>query len=175
MSHTYKITINNGKLKEAIDNSSKSIERILDFFNLDNIETSVIVMNYEDFKYEFKSYLKYDSEDYSVGFIEDSKNRIIILDYDDYKYTPHDGEPYWKYTQTVIHEFVHLIHSIACNKNYPETKLWEGIAVYLAKQYDFENKIGYGAYYEYGLFIYEYLKDHSREELLTLLNVTGGE
>ena len=175
MIHNYTINVNNDRLQESINKYSNRIERVLDFFNVDNVNIDIKVMKYDDFKEEFKRFLKYDSPDYTVGFIEDNKNIVVVLDYDDYKYTTHDGEPYYMYVKMVIHEFSHMIHSIACNRNYPETKLWEGIAVYLSDQYDFENKIGYGSYYEFGLFIYDYLKEHSKEELLKLLNVTGGE
>lgn len=165
------IKVNNNKLQDAINNSKDTINKIVDFFGINKVNINIRVLNYADFKHEFKKYLGYDINKDTTGFIEDDKNEVIILDYDDFKYTNHCNETYKEYVKVAIHEFVHVIHSIACHQNYPETKLWEGIAVFLSEQYDFNNNNGSGSYYEYGLYIYNFLKTHSKEELLILLNV----
>ncbi len=64
---------------------------------------------------------------------------------------------------------MHIIHSIACNHNYPSDDLWEGIAVYLSEQYNFENENSYGLFYEYGKKIYDYLRENPKKELLKKL------
>ncbi|MBO4245383.1 MAG: hypothetical protein J5892_01430 [Bacilli bacterium] len=167
----YSISSNNEKVQNSVNNCTEKIEEILDFFNIDNVNVTIKVLSYDAFKKEFKDYLNYDSNDCTAGFIEDDKNMIVVLDYDDYKYTNHHSKTYDDFIKTVIHEFVHVVHSIACKHRYPSDELWEGIAVYLSNQYDFEAKIGSGSYYEYGLNIYNYLKEHDKESLLSILNV----
>ena len=130
-------------------------------------------MDYNSFKKEFQDYLKYSIKSYTTGFIKDDKNMIVVLDYSDYKYTDHKNETYDLYIKTIIHEFVHVMHSIACKHNYPDKELWKGIAVYLSNQYDFENKIGSGSYFKYGLKIYNFLKESNKESLLNILNVNN--
>ena len=169
----YLIKSNDEKVQELIKNNNEKIIEILDFFNIDDVSIKIEVLNYNSFKKEFKNYLKYDINSYTTGFIEDNKNKIVVLKYSDYKYTDHKNKTYDDFIKTVIHEFVHVIHSIACKHNYPKTELWEGIAVYLSNQYDFENKIGSGSYYNYGLKIYNYLKNNSKESLLNILNVNN--
>lgn len=167
----YSIKVNNTRLQEAINHKDKKIVNILNFFNIENVDIKITVLKYEDFKKEYESYLERELNGYSVGFIEDNKNEVIIIDYDDYKYTSHNGEPYEYYVKVAIHEFVHAVHAIACNHNYPETKVWEGIAVYLSEQYDFNNHIGYGSYYEYGLYMHDYINCHTKEDVFRVLNI----
>ena len=171
MKHTIKS--NDLKLQEAIENNNALIIDILEFFNVDNVLVEIKVLDYDAFKNEFKEYLDEDIDLNTTGFIEDDKNTITILNYEDFKYTNHKNDTYDDYVKIAIHELVHIIHSIACNHNYPDDELWEGIAVYLSKQYDFENKIGSGTYYEYGLKIYNYLMNNSKESLLNMLNVNN--
>ena len=167
----YFIKYNDEKVQKSINECNEKIVEILDFFNVDNVTVEIKVLDYNSFKKEFQDYLKCDIKSYNVGFIEDDKDMIVVLDYNDYKYTDHINKTYDDYIKIIIHEFVHVIHSIACKHNYPSKELWEGIAVYLSNQYDLENKIGNGSYYEYGLKIYNYLKENNRESLLNILNV----
>lgn len=168
--HNCNITTNNDMVKKIIKDYSDKINEILTFFSVNGEDIKIKVLNYEDFKEEYEGYFKNSVKDYSVGFIEDVKKEVIILNYDDYKYTSHYGETYEQYIKVIIHEFVHIIHSIACNYNYPSFELREGIAVYLSEQYDFEDESNKSLYYGYGKNIYKYLKKHSKEELLKLLN-----
>ena len=169
----YSINSNDENVQNQINNCKNKIIEILDFFNVDNVNVEIKVLDYSSFKKEFKEYLEHDINNYTVGFIEDDKNMIVVLAYNDYKYTCHKNDTYDNYIKMIIHEFVHVIHSIACEHNYPNTELREGIAVYLSNQYDFENKLGSGSYFEYGLKIYNYLKDNSKESLLNILNVNN--
>ena len=166
----YSIKVNNNELQNAINNCNDKIIDILDFFNIDDLEAEIKVLDYESFKNEYKTYLEEDINLDTTGFIEDDKNQVILLDYNDFKYTNHINDTYDDYIKIAIHELVHVIHSIACNHNYPNNELWEGIAVYLSNQYDFERE-GKGSYYEYGLKIYNYLKMNTKESLLDILNV----
>ncbi len=165
----YKISVNDEKLQKEINHSHDKIEEILYFFNVNNIDIHIKVLCYVEFKSEFYDYLEHEINGDTTGFIEDDRNAIILLNYDDYKFTNHKGESYDQYVKVAIHEFVHIVHSIACKHNYPSDDLWEGIAVYLSEQYDFKEENGSGKFYDYGKQIYEYLKIHSRDELLKKL------
>ena len=167
----YELVSNNKELEISLKKYDQDIINILNFFQVKNIKINLKVLSYIDFKHEFNNYLGYEINEDITGFIEDDTNTIILLSYEDFKYTNHKGDTFNDYLKIVIHELVHIIHSVACNHDYPNDELWEGIAVYLSKQYDFENKDGYGNYYNYGLYIYNYLKEHSKQELLKLLNV----
>lgn len=165
----YKIFVNDKRLQKELNNTKDKIKEIIYFFNVNNINVNIKILNYNEFKSEFHSYLGYEINANITGFIEDDKNTIIILSYNDFKFTNHYGESYGEYVKIVIHEFVHIIHSIACKRNYPSEDLWEGIAVYLSEQYNFENENGFGLYYDYGKRIYDYLKMNSKEDLLKKL------
>lgn len=167
--NNYKISVNDKRLEIALNDSKDKIEDIMNFFNINNNIINIKVLSYNNFKKEFHNYLEYEISDYVTGFIEDNKNTIILLKYDDYKFTVHDGESYEDYVKVALHEIVHIVHSKACNHNYPSEDLWEGIAVYLSGQYNFERENGYGLYYEYGKNIYNYLKINTKEDLLKKL------
>ena len=165
----YKILVNDKRLEQSLNNEKDKIENIMSFFNISNIFIDIKVLSYDNFKKEFHNYLGYEISTYVTGFIEDNKNTIILLKYDDYKFTSHNGESYEECVKVALHEFVHIVHSIACNRNYPSDDLCEGIAVYLSEQYDYENGNGYGLYYEYGKKIYDYLKINTKKDLLKKL------
>ena len=129
----YLIKSNDEKVKNSIIDCNKKIIEILDFFNIDSVVIEIKVLNYISFKKEFHDYFKYDINSYTTGFIEDDKDMVVVLDYNDYKYTDHRNEKtYDDFIKTIIHEIVHVVHSIACKHNYPANELWEGIAVYLS-------------------------------------------
>ena len=123
--------------KEIIKIIEKEIKRILDFFNIkDDLKKDIHIkeLNYNDFKKEFETYLNTKLDNYITGFIEDDKDTIVYLKYEDWNKTTHKDEPYEEYEKVIIHEFVHIIHSIYCNKNYPNDNIYEGVAYYLANQ-----------------------------------------
>ena len=167
----YKLSVNDKRLEKSLSNRKDKIENIMSFFNINNIVIDIKVLSYDNFKKEFHNYLGNEIDTYVTGFIEDNKNTIILLNYDDYKFTAHNGESYEDYVKVALHEFVHIVHSIACNHNYPSDDLWEGIAVYLSEQYDFENENSCGLYYEYGKKIYNYLKRNTKKDLKNLINL----
>ena len=99
-----------------------------------NIKINVKVLNLNEFNIEFREYLNFDNDLNTTGFIEDDSNTIIYLDFKNWKLINHKNDDKKEFNKVVIHELVHLIHANYCNKNYPNDKLWEGVAYYLADQ-----------------------------------------
>lgn len=138
----------------------KEEKRILDFFNIDiNKDITIKELDYDSFKKEYENYLECPLNNYVNGFIEDAYNTIVILNYKDWNKTIHKDESYENYEKVIVHEFVHIIHSIFCDKNYPSDELREGVAYYLANQMN-------NNYYKK---FKEIIDNNSHEEVLVLL------
>lgn len=60
----------------------------------------------------------------------------------------------------IVHELVHFIHSIYCERKYPDDKIYEGLAYYLANQKD-------NFYYDY---FKNLLDKYNHEKLLNILS-----
>lgn len=111
-----------------------NIDDIWHYFGL-NKETIYIKItnNYEEFKDIFVKYLNSLPGENTCGFILDSKKTVIVLNYNDYTKTHKKDD--LAYLKMILHECVHVVHSMYCNKNYPIKCIWEGIACFLSNQY----------------------------------------
>lgn len=144
-------------VKNIIDENAK---RVIDFFQFSpQITITITVLNYEEFKKEYESYLGNPITKEVTGFVEDDTNSIFILNFDDYQYTVHQNDSKEDFAKVIIHEFVHVIHDNYCNKNYPSKDLSEGIACYLANQTE-------NPYYE---IMAKIIASNSHENLLKML------
>ena len=140
---------------------NNNVKKILDFFKLkpkQNITAKVL--NIKDFQEEFEEYLNYPMNNNVTGFIEDNRKNIVYLDYTDWQFTSHKDEKIEEYNKVIIHELVHMIHSISCNCNYPNDDLFEGVAYFLAGQTN-------SSYYDNFAHL---VKQTTHEELLRILN-----
>ena len=138
-----------------------NLKRVLDFFKLkSNQNITIKVLNIKDFQKEFTEYLNYPINNNVTGFIEEDRKIIVYLDYKDWKYTSHKDEAIEEYDKVIVHELVHMIHSISCDCNYPSDDIWEGVAYFLAEQTNCP-------YYD--IFAY-FVKQTTHEELLRILN-----
>ncbi len=153
-----KIYCNNDYVFKILNNN---VKKILDFFKLKSKQDiTVKVLNIKDFQKEFEEYLNYPMNNNVTGFIEDDRKTIVYLDYKDWKYTSHKNEKIEEYNKVIIHELVHIIHSISCNCNYPNDDLFEGVAYFLAGQTN-------SSYYDNFAHL---VKQTAHEELLKILN-----
>ena len=166
---------------EKIQNFLKENERnIFDFFNIENnIIINIEILSKNQFHAEYKKRFKSDASNHVTGYIDDSMCKIIMLAFEDFKYTIHKDNTEEDYLKIILHELVHIIHSIYCNRNYPEEWLWEGIACYLSNQYDLKimnyknpfksimhNK---GHYADYALMVKEIIIANDHNYILDLL------
>ena len=55
----YLIKSNDKKVQDSINDCNEKIIEILDFFDVDNVNIEIKVLDYNAFKKEFKNYLKY--------------------------------------------------------------------------------------------------------------------
>ena len=140
---------------------NNNVKKILDFFKIKpNQNITVKVLNIKDFQKEFEEYLNYPINSNVTGFIEDDRKTIVYLDYSQWKYTSHKKEKIEEYDKVIVHELVHMIHSIFCNYNYPDDDLFEGVAYFLATQTN-------NSYYDNFAHL---VKQTTHEELLKILN-----
>ncbi len=146
--------------KYIIDILINNKDCILNFFNYDlSIIVNVKVLNIDEFKEEFKSYLDKDCDNNTTGFIKDDSNTIVYLNYNDWKYTTHKNESFEEFNKVIVHEFIHLVHSNYCNRKYPSDDIWEGIAYYLANQ----------SYSDYYINFKQLIKNKNHDEILKIL------
>ena len=153
-----KIYCNNDYVFKILNNN---VKKILDFFKLKPKQNiTVKVLNIKNFQKEFEEYLNYPMNNNVTGFIEDDRKNIVYLDYTDWQFTSHKDEKIEEYNKVIIHELVHMIHSISCNCNYPNDDLFEGVAYFLAGQTN-------NSYYNNFAHL---VKQTTHEELLRILN-----
>ena len=153
-----KIYCNNDYVFKILNNN---VKKILDFYKLKSKQDiTVKVLNIKDFQKEFEEYLNYPINSNLTGFIEYDIKKIVYLDYCDWKYTSHKNEKIEEYDKVIVHELVHIIHSISCNYNYPDDDLFEGVAYFLADQTN-------NSYYDNFAHL---VKQTTHEELLKILN-----
>ena len=111
-----------------------NIDNVWNFFELEKESISIkITDSYDQFKEIFMSNFNFKPNEYTCGFILDNSKKIIVLNYNDY-IKKHDDEKD-AYLKIILHEYVHVVHSIFCKKNYPCKCIREGIATYLSNQY----------------------------------------
>lgn len=125
------INKDNKNISTFIDNN---IDKIWDYFNLKKEDIYInITSNYDEFRSIFFDNLNELPGKSTCGFILGSKKTVVVLSYEDYIKT--HVEDYDAYLKMILHECVHVVHSIYCNRNYPIKCIWEGIATYLSDQY----------------------------------------
>ena len=153
-----KYVCNDDYVKNILVNNTK---RIVDFFEfVPQIDIKVLILEYKEFKKEFESYLGFSISKDTTGFIEDDNNTLVYLKFEDWDKTIHKNSSKSEYDKVIVHELVHFIHSIYCEKKYPDDKIYEGLAYYLANQKD-------NFYYDY---FKNLLDKYNHEKLLNILS-----
>lgn len=161
---------------------------VMKFFQIDNMSKKVIIRIWND-REEFKNVVcKLEGYDdlplWAVGNARNEKNEdICYIDKlslaETKKIEYHKDATLTDFINSIVHEFVHICHTIFCSYNYPD-KIWitEGIATYLSDQYPncdlnvskeelFGKKV---VTYENYRFLYNYIfENYSYEEILSLL------
>lgn len=150
--------------KHVLNILNENISTIQNFFEINlNIEIVIKVLDYFEFKKEYKNCFKKQISQCTVGFICENKNMIIYLRYEDWDKTFHKNKDLEQFNKVIIHELVHMIHLHYCNKNYPNQNIWEGIAYYLSGQTGYD-------YYD---FFKKIIDSNSHEQVLKLLKNDG--
>jgi len=131
----------------------------------------------------FKANFNYDASEWVVGFtpIDQGSYQIYLLSYNDYKNTVHHYENFEDYKKTLVHEFIHIINAIFSNASFPITPIWEGIAVYLSKQYENSHEIkvsqnelieGKCDYRNFNALFNLIVENYKHEDVLRILNAS---
>ena len=117
-----KYVCNDDYVKNILVNNT---ERIVDFFEfIPQIDIHVLVLEYKEFKKEFESYLEFSISKDTTGFIEDDNNTLVYLKFEDWDKTIHKNSSKSEYDKVIVHELVHFIHSIYCERKYPDDKIY---------------------------------------------------
>lgn len=162
---------------------------VMSFFNIKKLDKKVVIRiwdNFDMFKIELKNITGDEIPFWTTGSAKNDKNdmnsridylslkEIIKIDY-------HKDETIDDLKKGILHEFVHICHSQSCNYHYPkEYFLTEGVATYLAHQYDNCNlsvpiktildDIEYVEYKNYRFLFNKLLEIYSHEDILNILN-----
>lgn len=187
MDNIFLYTNNDIDLRISNTLSSKMM-KVMIFFKIDNMKKKVMIRIWDD-KNEFKDAVcKLNGYDdlpfWAVGSARNEKNEdICYIDKlslnETRKIDYHKDTTLTDFINSIVHEFVHICHTIFCNYKYPD-KYWitEGIATYLADQYpnctcNVSKEELFGdkeVPYENYRFLYNYIfENYSYEDILELL------
>ncbi len=115
------------------------VEDIYSFFNIYPYKNEINITVVPTKKKLDNDYWCYEGtpHDWVVGFTVCGNNayKIYLVSFNDYKNTTHKSESLEDYKKVLVHEFVHVVHSIFCKGNYPANFIWEGAACYLSGQW----------------------------------------
>lgn len=176
-------------INEIIGFFKLNYKRIMDYFSIDKIDKKVIIRLWDNslsFRNGLKKITGYDMPFWATGSSKNDKDdeyaRIDYLSLNEIKKIDyHKNETVDDLKKGILHEFVHTCHSQSCNYNYPEEYfLSEGVATYLAHQYDncelsvpiqtILDDIDYVEYENYRYLYNKLVEMYSHEELLDILN-----
>ena len=188
MDNIYLYTNNVINSKVIDDIKLKMMKEVMNFFKIDNMKKKVMIRIWDD-KNEFKDAVcKLNGYDdlpfWAVGSARNEKNEdICYIDKlslnETRKIDYHKDTTLTDFINSIVHEFVHICHTIFCNYKYPD-KYWitEGIATYLSGQYpacscNVSKEELFGdkeVPYENYRFLYNYIfENYSYEDILELL------
>ena len=172
-------------LNDLLEHLLNSRIEIYNFFGItpkNKIEINIVPTK-EKLDEIFKSNFNYDASEWVVGFTPIDKDRyqIYLLSYNDYRNTVHHYKSFEDYKRTLVHEFIHIINAIFSNASFPITPIWEGIAVYLSKQYENSHEIkvsqnelieGKCDYRNFNALFNLIVENYKHEDVLRILNAS---
>lgn len=126
-------------IDQVFDELISKVNDIRSFFNIYPKEDVISIKIVPTKKELDNNYWCYENapDDWVVGFTVCGNNsyKVFLVSFNDYKNTSHFKESLEDYKKVLIHEFIHVVHSILCNGNYPANFIWEGVACYLSGQW----------------------------------------
>ena len=136
---TYSESDNNyiDKLVDVIDKKAKTV---LDFFEIESIKRKfnvIIVPTKKEFSRLIWNEIHFKDDEYGIGFVKDEM--MYCLSFNDYKSTFYTFYKFENFVSTIIHEFVHACHQYKTDGKTSIRCVNEGLACYLANQYDSES------------------------------------
>ena len=162
---------------------------VMNFFKISKMDKKVIIKLWDDsdiFREELKIITGNDMPFWATGSSKNDRNdeysRIDYLSLKEIKKIDyHKDETVADLKKGILHEFVHTCHSQSCNYNYPnEYFLTEGVATYLAHQYDncklnvpikkILDDVDYVEYENYRFLFNKLVEFYSHDDLLDILN-----
>ncbi len=172
-------------LNDLLEHLLNSRIEIYNFFGItpkNKIEINIVPTK-EKLDEIFKSNFNYDASEWVVGFTPIDKDRyqIYLLSYNDYRNTVHHYKSFEDYKRTLVHEFIHIINAIFSNGLFPILPIWEGIAVYLSKQYEDSHEIkvsqnelieGKCDYRNFNALFNLIVENYKHEDVLRILNAS---
>ena len=187
MDNIFIYTINDIDSK-LINDIKLKMMKVMNFFKISNMSKKFIIRIWND-KNEFKDAVcKLNGYDdlpfWTVRSVRNEKNEdICYIDKlslsETRKINYHKNTTLTNFINSIVHEFVHICHTLFCNYNYPD-KYWviEGIVTYLSDQYpdctcNVSKEELFGdkeVPYENYRFLYNYIfENYSYEDILELL------
>lgn len=162
---------------------------VMNYFNISKMDKKVIIKlwdNSDIFREELNRITGNDMPFWVTGSSKNNRNdeysRIDYISLKEIKKIDyHKNETIDDLKKGVLHEFVHTCHSQSCNYNYPnEYFLTEGVATYLAHQYDncelnvpiktILDDVDYVEYENYRFLFNKLVELYSHDDLLDILN-----
>ncbi len=162
---------------------------VMNFFNINKMDKKVIIKLWDDsdiFRKDLKEITGNDMPFWATGSSKNNRNdeysRIDYLSLKEIKKIDyHKNETIDDLKKGILHEFVHTCHSQSCNYNYPkEYFLTEGVATYLAHQYDdcelnvsietILDDVDYVEYENYRFLFNKLVALYNHDDLLDILN-----
>lgn len=164
-------------------------KEVLDFLKLNKLDKKCIIKLWDDsddFRNELKQISGNEIPFWVTGSSINNKNdKYARIDYlslrEIKKIDYHKNETVDDLKKGILHEFVHICHSQSCDYNYPkEFFLKEGVATYLAHQYDdcelnvpiktIIDDVDYVEYENYRYLFDKLVELYNHNELLDILN-----
>lgn len=174
---------------EVINYFKENYVKIMQFFNINQLDKKMIIKLWDDanlFRKKLSDITGYEYPLWATGSSkndqEDPYSRIDYLSLCEIKKIEyHKDYMIGDLKKGIMHEFTHTCHTQFCNYNFPEeTYLTEGVATFLANQYEnakltepLEKVFSEEEYVEYQNYRYIFnllVERYSHEDLLLILS-----